>query len=62
MQTILVWIIIALAAIYVIRKYTRSLTGKDHGCDCGTMSCGSCTKPDGTPCDFPKPLDKDDQS
>jgi len=61
MQTVLVWIIVALAAIYVVRKYTRSLSGKDHGCDCGATSCDACKDPQNRLCDFPRPEKKEDQ-
>lgn len=62
LQTIVVWIVVGLAAIYVVRRYLRSLTGKDHGCDCGTTSCGSCSNPEGGPLrDFPRPKKRPDE-
>ena len=38
MQTLAVWLIVLLAAIYVGRRYFRALRGKNTGCD----DCGSC--------------------
>ena len=61
MQTIVVWIIVALAAVYLVRKYTRALSGKDRGCDCGTSSCGACTDPKDRLCDFPRPENKENE-
>ncbi len=62
-QSIAVWIIVALAAVYLVRKYYRALSGKDKCCDdCGSSPCDSCSPSNGNPpCGFPKPAEKSDK-
>ncbi|MBA3013736.1 MAG: FeoB-associated Cys-rich membrane protein [Proteobacteria bacterium] len=54
MQTVLVWIIVIAAAYYLVRKYYRTLSGKDQqGCDCGS-GCDSCSSVNKEKlCEFP---------
>lgn len=62
MQSIVVWIIVALAALYLARRYSRTLRGKGQGCDCGSSACNACTHPDKDRTrGFPKPVKKDDE-
>ncbi len=62
MQNIVVWIIVALAALYLVWRYSRTLSGKGQGCDCGLSSCKSCSSPeDDRICGFPKPAQKTDK-
>ena len=61
MQSIVVWIIVALAAIYVGRRFTRTLSGKGkQGCDCGA-SCDACSSPKDRLCDFPTSKDSQEE-
>nr|MDA8159404.1 FeoB-associated Cys-rich membrane protein [Desulfobacteraceae bacterium] len=50
MQTLAVWLIVLLAAIYVGRRYFNSLRGKHPGCNaCGSCADGCGGKKDGLP-------------
>lgn len=62
MQGIVVWIVVIVAALYVGRRYYRTLSGKTQGCDCDA-SCDSCPRqPDGShSCGQPRQEDKPDQ-
>ncbi|GEM_PF-4411249 len=56
MQTAIVIIVIAAAALYLIRRTVKQSNGTS-GCGCGCESCGqasSCSGADGLP-DFRKP-------
>jgi len=62
MQSIVVWIIVALAVLYLVRRYSRTLSGKGRGCDCDSSACDSCSQPgDDRLCGFPKPTKEPDK-
>lgn len=51
MQEIIVWIIAGLAAGYIIKKYYKTFTGKEKGCNCncsGSADCGGKKNPPGS--------------
>ncbi|HJD96127.1 FeoB-associated Cys-rich membrane protein [Mailhella massiliensis] len=51
MQTAIVFLILALAGVYLFFRFRRSVSGGGCGCGCGSCSCakkGGCT-PQGAP-------------
>jgi len=50
-ESMIVFAIVAIAAIFVIRHLTRSLRGEDKTCQCGTQQCPSAS----TCANVPKP-------
>ncbi|WP_034607705.1 FeoB-associated Cys-rich membrane protein [Megalodesulfovibrio gigas] len=41
METAIVLLIVATAAVYVFRKFARPLTGKGGACGCGSAGCSA---------------------
>ena len=38
-ETLIVALIVLATLVYVIRRFYRSLTGRNRGCSCGTRQC-----------------------
>lgn len=41
METVIVLFIVATAAVYLIRRFSKPLTGKGGGCACGSAGCSA---------------------